>query len=528
MADVQGNAGITLSGDLPGTLRYMSPEQVTGQRATVDRRTDVYSLGATLYELLTLQAIVPGTDQAEIIRRIVEEEPVPIRRLNPAVPVDLATIINKSISKDPANRYETALKLAEDLGRFLDGRPIAARPVGPIKRTWRWCVRRPVQASLVASLVLALAGGFAGITWNWREAVRQTQAAEQQKALVIASRADAKAAEKKALVHAAKADAINDFLIKKLLRQAAPEHNPASKRVTLLEVLDRAADSVGTSFPGQPETEWSIRLTLGETYHDLGDYPKSETHYRAAYDRLKHDQGDDDPATLDCASKLGHVLVHLHRHEEAEKMLTSVVDRAKHLQGPHHEVTLSAVDHLAGLIEHLGRYSEAEALYRQLLNDDRAILGPRHIETLTVMNNLATVLARQQKNVEAERLFRDHLDLARQIHGDEHPNMIPALYNLGFVLADLGRLDEAEKLMRQGLELSMRVVGPDYPGTTDRMNQLGLILLKQGRLDEAEKLRRPWLEAQRRLAHPSSNRPPRSESTRSPEPPGRQVNAPPR
>ena len=104
----RGTPGLTLTGDLPGTLRYMSPEQATGQRAIVDRRTDIYSLGATLYELLTLQPAVDGSDKAEIIRRIAEEEPVPIRRLNPAVPVDLATIVTKAISKDPSNRYETA------------------------------------------------------------------------------------------------------------------------------------------------------------------------------------------------------------------------------------------------------------------------------------------------------------------------------------------------------------------------------------------------------------------------------------
>ena len=205
--------GVTLSGDLPGTLRYMSPEQATGQRALVDRRTDIYSLGATLYELLTLQPAVTGSDKVEIIRRIAEEEPVPIRRLNPAVPVDLATIVTKAISKDPASRYETALKLADDLDRFLDGRPIAARPVGPLSRSWRWCRRKPVQAGLVAALVLALVGGFAGITWNWREAVpaqkqeavlTETGApsgAEQEACLegLLCSQGQAEASEKKAL-----------------------------------------------------------------------------------------------------------------------------------------------------------------------------------------------------------------------------------------------------------------------------------------------------------------------------------------
>ena len=170
MADVQGDAGLTMTGDLPGTLRYMSPEQATGKPALVDRRTDLYALGATLYELLTLHTAVRGVDRQEILRRIVEQEPDPIRRFNAAVPVDLATIVTKALSKQPANRYETARRMAEDLGRFLEGRPITARPLGPMARTWRWCRRKPLQATLAASLIL----GVTGITWNWRRgAVRQ-------------------------------------------------------------------------------------------------------------------------------------------------------------------------------------------------------------------------------------------------------------------------------------------------------------------------------------------------------------------
>ena len=136
MAYVQGDPGLTLTGDLPGTLRYMSPEQALGKRALVDRRTDLFALGATLYELLALRPSVDGGDRQEMLHRIAEENPEPLRRLNPAVPVDLATIVAKLLSKDPANRYQTAWLLADDLNRFLEGCPIAARPVGPVTRVW--------------------------------------------------------------------------------------------------------------------------------------------------------------------------------------------------------------------------------------------------------------------------------------------------------------------------------------------------------------------------------------------------------
>jgi eukaryotic-like serine/threonine-protein kinase len=144
MADVQGDAGLTLTGNLPGTLRYMSLEQNIGKRALVDRRTGIYSLGATLYKMLSLQPAVAGTDRQEIIHRIAEIEPEPLRRLNPTVPIDLATIVSKALSKEPRNRYNTARQLAGDLGRFLDRRPTLARPIGPISRSWRWCRREPV------------------------------------------------------------------------------------------------------------------------------------------------------------------------------------------------------------------------------------------------------------------------------------------------------------------------------------------------------------------------------------------------
>ena len=124
-----------------GTLRYMSPEQATADHAVVDRRTDVYSLGATLYELLTLRPAFEGSDRQELLRRIAQEEPRRPRRLKPAVPRDLETIILKAMAKDPAGRYATAQELADDLGRFLDDRPILARRPGPMERSARWARR---------------------------------------------------------------------------------------------------------------------------------------------------------------------------------------------------------------------------------------------------------------------------------------------------------------------------------------------------------------------------------------------------
>jgi serine/threonine-protein kinase len=127
LARLPGDAGLTLSGDLLGTLRYMSPEQALAQRVVIDHRTDVYGLGATLYELLTLQPVFAGKDRQELLRQIAFEEPRPLRRLNRAIPAELETIFLKALEKNPHDRYATARELAADLRRFLEDKPIQAR-----------------------------------------------------------------------------------------------------------------------------------------------------------------------------------------------------------------------------------------------------------------------------------------------------------------------------------------------------------------------------------------------------------------
>src|SRR5439155_364276 len=154
----QGEASLTLTGDLVGTLRYMSPEQALAKRVVIDHRTDVYSLGVTLYELLTLEPAFGGSDRQELLRQIAFEEPRPPRRLNKAIPAELETIVLKAMEKNPAERYGTAQELADDLQRFLKDEPLRARRPSLVQRGQKWARRhRPVVTSVIVATAAVLA-----------------------------------------------------------------------------------------------------------------------------------------------------------------------------------------------------------------------------------------------------------------------------------------------------------------------------------------------------------------------------------
>jgi tetratricopeptide (TPR) repeat protein len=178
LARLGADAGLTMSGDLLGTLRYMAPEQALARHALVDHRADVYGLGATLYELMTLRPAVTAAERAEGLRQVAFEEPVAPRRLERAIPVELETVVLKCLAKNPDERYATAQELAEDLRHFLEDKPIRARRPGLVKRLRKWCRRHRALVGAAAALlvVAAVLGSLNGLWWVQRRAAAETDA----------------------------------------------------------------------------------------------------------------------------------------------------------------------------------------------------------------------------------------------------------------------------------------------------------------------------------------------------------------
>jgi eukaryotic-like serine/threonine-protein kinase len=180
LARFQGGPGMTATGGAVGTLRYMSPEQALAKRALVDHRSDVYALGVTLYEVLTLQPAYPGLDREELLRQIAAGEPRPPRRLKPSIPVELETIVLKAMAREPEGRYQTAQEMADDLRRFLEGQPILARRPNLRERAVRWSQRhRTALATAVGVLLLGFAGLLVALIVVWNEQGRTKAAADE-------------------------------------------------------------------------------------------------------------------------------------------------------------------------------------------------------------------------------------------------------------------------------------------------------------------------------------------------------------
>ncbi|MEO8428073.1 MAG: protein kinase [Verrucomicrobiota bacterium] len=180
---LEAETELTLTGQVLGSPNYMSPEQAVAKRGTVGKRSDVYSLGAILYHLLTGRPPFQGETLTDVLHQVVNDDPLDPHLLAPRVPRDLETICLKCLEKEPARRYQTAHELAHELSRFLRDEPIHSRPISRAEHAWRWCRRKPALASLGATLVLVFTLGFSGTLWQWRQAKQQRQLAEENRQL---------------------------------------------------------------------------------------------------------------------------------------------------------------------------------------------------------------------------------------------------------------------------------------------------------------------------------------------------------
>jgi tetratricopeptide (TPR) repeat protein len=492
LARLQHETGLTGSGDLIGTLRYMSPEQALGSPACVDHRTDVYSLGATLYEALTLCPVHDSRDRQEMLRRIASEEPRPPRRLNPAVPAELETVILKALEKEPPARYATAQELADDLRRFLEDRPIRARRPSWLERGRKWARRhRPFVWSAAVGLLAALAVLAGSVGWVLRDrAARQARIATAlQAALEEAQRfrkegrfpqAQAAANRAEALLRDGAPSQAVAGQVQGLLRELAEEEADGRLVARLEELRLRQAEVNGKESRFLLER---ARPDYRQAFGEHGFRAEALTPEEAA--ALFRRRPPAVRAILMAA--LDHWLI-LARHEKApeadwlERVLALADSDAwrQRVRAARARDDRAALEQLARQVDTAAQPPEAlfllELSLRQRGARDAAVaLLRRAQETFPgdfwINHDLGMALEeyRPPQSDEAIRFLTAATAL--------RPGSPGARFNLGIALANKGRLDEAAAAFRKAVELN-----PEY-----RMARflLGGLILERGSPDEA-------------------------------------------
>jgi eukaryotic-like serine/threonine-protein kinase len=496
----------TQAGAFVGTPGFMSPEQLDAGAGDVDTRTDVYSLGAILYTLLTDYLPFQAEDWRkkpfyELVRHLREDDPMPpssklgsnpgtlkkIAESRNTQPPQLLTqlrgdldwITMKALEKDRSRRYGTPSELAADVDRYLHNQPVMARPAGTGYRIRKYVARHRFAVGVTAGLILILAG------FAFAQAVQLRRVTRERD----------------------RADRITEFMTG-MFNVSDPSQSRGNT-VTAREILDRSSSQIGTSLAKDPGLRASMMDVMGTVYRNLGLYSQAQSLLQQSVEIKRATFGSEHPETLSSSNTLAEVLMQEGQFADAEELARRNVNSSRRVLGPRHLDTLKSMRTLAAVLEERGQYAEAEKLSREVLASAESILGPDHPDMVGYRRTLAVVLNSLARFGEAEKLLRQNLEIDERTLGPDHPVTLHAMGAVAVTLADAGRVAEAEKIQTGMLDIQRRVLGPEHPDTLQSMSNLANYISDQGRYADAEKLHRKTLEIQRRVlgqGHPETLR----------------------
>ncbi len=480
LARMETAPGVTMTGDILGTLRYMSPEQVLAGRVTVDQRTDIYSLGVTLYELLTLQPMWPGHDKAELIRQISFDEPVQPRKLNPSIPVDLNTIVLKAISKHPGERYQDAQSFADDLNRFLQHQPIVARRPTLMQRVTKWSRRN--QPIVIATLVV-LSLATIGLAVS-NVLIRQQKEIADQKTL-----------EAQQENHYARA--IADFIKNDLLtlttidgRERLDEFGDyqLDETATFQDLLDRAAEKLERRDDLEPGIKADLSWIVGVNYRALGEYGAAVSFLRHSVDLNRTAYGDFDVRTLKAQLSLATALAAANELDAAIALAEELFADCIREFGAKHELTILAEYSLGALYAQKNELTKAAKHLENALPRLRDSHGETDVNTLLCLQYLGDVYVDKGHTEEGIRLLQQVLRVRKETLGIDHKDSLRSMVILGQVFRELGMYKKSAALLEEQLELRSAKLGPEHPDTLVSIHHLAWVYREAGRWNQSKKL----------------------------------------
>ncbi len=531
---------MTKIGQLLGTPEYMSPEQAGSASFDVDTRTDVYSLGVVLYELLTgrLPLDVARGDDAELRRRLsTDDTPSPSSRVaalgggarevaiergtSPPSLVrqlrgELDWIAKKAIDRDRDRRYGSPSEFAADLMRHMKNEPVLAGPPSVGYRARKFARRHRSWLSVAAVGLVGVIAFGATMAVQARRIAAEREASDQV-ARFLANMLGSVNPQRLGAslwknLHASVADArrkrsapqqeIDEALAS--LDDTLTGVNATDTALRLLdgEILARAGESIEREMGGQPRIAGRLEHTLGETYERLGLYKQAEAHAKRAVQIRTSELGRNHEDAIVSSIALANVYTSQGRYDDAEASLREALNVSSHALGPEASVTLKGKSVLAVVYTRKHRLDEAETLQRVVLDVRRRVLGQDRPDTLRSMRGLADVNYRQERYDQAEPLQREVLKRMREVLGPEDRETLSAMNGLANTLQQTRRFGEAEALHREALEINTRLNGREHPATAVSMNNLANAIWSQGRFDAAEVLLREALEVRRTVLPP--------------------------
>lgn len=482
-SDVQVTTTRTDVGQLVGTLPYMSPEQVTGDPGQIDARSDVYSAGVVLYELLTglLPYDVRNRPLLDALRVIRENDPRSLSSVSRTFRGDIAIILATALEKDKTRRYASAAQLAADIRSYLAGEPISARHASALylmrKRMRRYGVALGVACGFV---VLTLASAI-WLSVLYRSQSRLLEDVKTERDRSIQAERIASGAQARAELQAQNAQQVSRFL-QELLASADPS-TEAGREPTVRELLDRAAVRIeDPRVKLEPITEAPLRQTIGRAYNALSRANIAEPHLRRAYELIREAYGSD---SLEYADALFEYYAKAGRAQNAEQLLAearSIYEARGHAESNEYATLLHG---LGILYSAQGNLDHALQHFEQGLAINRRLAPSGDGRTIPFLVDIGRIYRMRGEMERAEALVTEAVTLSRHVNGEEHSDTSIALRALGMLRLSQKRYREAETALREALEIRVKNWGEDHPDIAQGYLNLGGVLYESGRYAEA-------------------------------------------